>query len=234
MGRRRIRPSQEPLEVGLSDDLRAGVSPIWEKVVTHPFVIEMGDGKLPRTAFYIYFDQDYLFIRAWVILLSLATAKAPDFDSARRLVSFLHLGLGGEERLFQAAFRERGMSHGAVRSLPYLPTTQNYSGYLRNVAYTGTYIDVIATLLVVDWPYLDWARRANQAGKRPNNHYYQTWIDLHASEDMTSFVGWLNRTVNESAPSSEQQAGPQEIFQNVLHYEYLFFEMAYRGVQWPD
>ena len=220
--------------MGLSDDLRAGVGPIWEKVVTHPLVIEMGDGTLPRNTFDVYFDQDYLFLRDWAILLSLATAKAPDFDAARQLVSFLHLGLGGEEGLFQTAFRERGMSRDTVRSLAYLPTTQNYSGYLRNIAYSGSYIDVIATLLAVEWPYLDWAQRANQAGKRPNNHYYQTWIDLHVSEGMTDFVGWLGRTVDESAPSGEQRAVLQEIFRNVLRYEYLFFEMAYRGEQWPN
>ncbi|MBM52734.1 MAG: hypothetical protein FI737_04965 [SAR202 cluster bacterium] len=96
---------KEASALGLSDELRAGVGPIWEKVVTHPFVTEMADGSLDRSRFDIYFDQDYLFLKDWSILLSLATAKAPDFDAARELVSFLHLGLGGEEGLFQEAFR---------------------------------------------------------------------------------------------------------------------------------
>ncbi len=220
--------------MGLSDELRAEVGPIWEKVVTHPFVTEMVDGTLPRQTFDIYFDQDYLFLRDWAILLSLATAKAPDFDAARRLVAFLHLGLGGEESLFQNAFRERGMSPEDVRSLAYLPTTQNYSGYLRTIAYNGNYIEVITALLAVEWPYLDWAQRADQTGKRPGNHYYQTWIDLHISQGMADFVGWLSRTVDESNPTNEQRVRLQEIFLNVLRYEYLFFEMAYRGEAWPE
>ena len=220
--------------MGLSDDLRAGVGPIWEKVVTHPFVTEMGDGILPREKFEVYFDQDYLFLSDWAILLSLATAKAPDFDAARRLVTFLNLGLGGEEGLFQTAFRERGMSPGDVSPLAYLPTTQNYSGYLRTIAYSGNFTEVIATLLAVEWPYLDWAQRADRAGKRPDNHYYQTWIDLHVSQGMNDFVGWLSRTVDESAPTADQHACLQEIFLNVLRYEYLFFEMAYRGEAWPE
>ncbi len=91
--------------MALSDDLRAGVGPVWERVVTHSFVTELGDDTLPRETFDRYFDQDYLFLRDWAIMLSLATAKAPDFDAARQLVGFLHLGLGGEEGLFQQAFR---------------------------------------------------------------------------------------------------------------------------------
>ncbi len=220
--------------MGLSDELRAGVGPIWEKVVTHDFVNEMADGSLDRATFDIYFDQDYLFLRDWAILLSLATAKAPDFDAARELVGFLHLGLGGEEGLFQEAFRERGLSREEVKGLEYLPTTQNYSGYLRTLAYEGTFTEVVATLLAMEWPYLDWAQHAEQAGKKPGNRYYQTWIDIHTSPGMSGFVSWLRRMVDGCNPPPEQREKLQEIFLNVLRYEYQFFDMAYRGEMWPE
>ena len=219
--------------MGLSEELRAGVGAIWEKVVNHPFVTEMADGSLDREIFDIYFDQDYLFLRDWAILLSLATAKAPDFDAARELVSFLHLGLGGEEGLFQEAFRERGLSREAVKGLQYLPTTQNYSGYLRAKAYEGTFTEVVATLLAVEWPYLDWAENAERAGKKPADHYYQTWIDIHTSPGMSGFVSWLRSVVDDSAPTSDQREKLQAIFRDVLRYEYQFFDMAYLGETWP-
>ena len=125
--------------MGLSDELREGVGPIWENVVTHPFVTELGDNTLSEDRFRVYFDQDHIFLKDWAILLSLATAKAPDFDAARQLVGFLHLGLGGEEGLFQEAFRERGLSRQDVANLEYRPTTLGYSGFLRNIAYSGPY-----------------------------------------------------------------------------------------------
>lgn len=219
--------------MSLTDELRAGVGPIWEKVVTHPFVTEMADGSLDRDIFDIYFDQDYLFLRDWAILLSLATAKAPDFDAARELTGFLHLGLGGEEGLFQEAFRERGLSREQVKRLQYLPTTLHYSGYLRTQAYEGTFTEVVATLLAMEWPYLEWAQHAEQDGKKPGDRYYQTWIDLHTSPGMSGFVSWLRGVVDGSAPTPEQREKLQEIFLNVLRYEYQFFDMAYRGEQWP-
>lgn len=220
--------------MGLSDELRAGVESIWEKVVTHPFVTQMADGSLDRRIFDIYFDQDYLFLRDWAILLSLATAKAPDFDAARELVGFLHLGLGGEEGLFQEAFRERGLSREDVKGLQYLPTTQHYSGYLRTLAYEGTFTEVAATLLAVEWPYLDWAERAQQAGKKPRDRYYQTWIDIHTSPGMSGFVAWLRSVVDGCAPTPEQREKLRKIFLDVLRYEYQFFEMACRDENWPE
>ena len=34
--------------MGLSDELQDGIGSLWERVVTHPFIIELGDGTLPR------------------------------------------------------------------------------------------------------------------------------------------------------------------------------------------
>ena len=70
------------------DELKDSVEDIWENVVTHDFVMQLVDDTLPKATFDIYFDQDYLFIRDWLILLSTAAAKSPDFDSARHLVAF--------------------------------------------------------------------------------------------------------------------------------------------------
>ena len=198
--------------MGLSYELRAGVESIWEAVVTHTLVTEMADGFLDLERFYAYFNQDYPFLRDWAIPLSLATAKAPDFDAAPELVGFLDLGLGGEEGLFQEAFRERGISRKAVTWLQYLPTTQNYSGSLRTLAYDGTFTKFVATLLAVEWPYQDWAQRAEETGRRPSGRYYQTWIDIHTSPGMSRFVSWLRSLVDESAPTAVQQDRLQEIF----------------------
>lgn len=220
--------------MSFSQELQAGVAPLWELVVTHPFVIRLGNGTLPQEIFDVYFAQDYLFLKDWAILLSLATAKAPDFDAARHLVGFLHLGLGGEEALFQRAFRERGLSRQDVAGLEYLPTTFHYSGYLRKLAYEGSFIDLITTLLAMEWPYLEWAQRLAAAGKRPRNYYFQTWIDLHTSEGMFEFVGWLRQTVDQAELTDADRSRLQDIFRSVLRYEVLFWEMAYKGERWPE
>ena len=220
--------------MSLSDDLRAGVAPIWEKVVGHPFVTQLGDNTLPRETFNVYFDQDYLFLKDWAVLLSLAAAKAPDFDAARHIVGFLHHGLGGEEGLFRRAFEERAMSPQQVAALEHCPTTRHYSGYLRRMAYEGAFIDLAATLLAVEWPYMDWAQRLEAAGKRPADHYYRTWIDIHASPEMTGFVAWLRRTVDSATVTASGRSRLQDIFRDVLRYELLFWDMAYRGESWPE
>jgi thiaminase/transcriptional activator TenA len=220
--------------MGLSDQLKAGVGPLWEEVVSHPFVLQLGDDSLSPDVFHRYFEQDYLFLKDWVVLLSLAAAKAPDFDAARRVVGFLHLGLGGEERLFRRAFSERGLSPRQVDALEHRPSTLHYSGYLRRTAYEGSFLDLVTTLLAVEWPYLDWAQRLTAAGKQPENYYYRAWIDIHASPQMVDFVDWLKQTVDSAGMSAAGQAHLQNIFRDVLRYELMFWSTAWQDERWPQ
>ena len=149
-----------------------------------------------------------------------------------QLMAALELG----RRFVSLAPQERAVINSPqdVANLAYRPTTRHYSGYLRTQAYEGTFTEVIATLLAVEWPYLDWAKRAEEAGQKPGDRYYQTWIDIHTSPGMSGFVAWLRGVVDDSAPTLDQRDKLQEIFRNVLRYEYQFFDMAYLGESWPE
>ena len=216
----------------LSEELRKSVGRLWEKTVSHPFVIELGDGTLPEEKFNVYFQQDYLFLRDWIALMCGGIVKAPDFDGARPLAAFVHGALGAEEGLFQQYFDDAGLSRAEVRDLRHLPTSFAYSGFLRRVASEGTFHEIITTLLGIEWPYLDWAKRLDAAGKRPGNKYYQVWIDIHAGRELDDFVAWLKHVLDNADVADA--GGLKEIFLNILRYEYLYWEMAYSGERWPE
>ena len=217
--------------MSLTDELRSSVGPLWEKTVTHPFVIELGDGTLSPDVFDIYFQQDHLFIRDWIALMCAGVAKAPDFHAARPLAAFIHLALGGEEGLFQEYFLEKGLSDEEVKSLEYLPTMLGYGNFLRKIASEGGYCEIVTTLLGIEWPYLEWGQQLAAQGKHPDNKYYQTWINLHAGPDLEGFVTWMRNTLDAATISDTKPL--RDIFLTTLRYEYLFWEMAYRGERWP-
>ena len=218
--------------MSLSEDIQESTGPLWEKTVTHPFVTELGDGTLPEAKFNIYFQQDHLFLRDWISLMCCGISKAPDFASARPLAAFVNGALGGEEGLFQQFFRDAGLSQEEVRELKYLPTSLAYSGYLGRMANEGSFLEIITTLLGIEWPYLDWAKRLAAAGKHPENRYYQVWIDIHAGNEMDGFVTWM-RDIIDNHPVTDVD-GLKAMFLSTLRYEYLFWEMAYRGESWPE
>ena len=112
--------------------------------------------------------------------------------------------------------------------MEYFPDTLNYSGYLRTCAYEGSFIDVIVTLLAVEWPYLNWAERLFNAGMNPGNYYYKTWIDIHVSDGMYAFVNWMIETVDNHVFTDVERHRAEQIFANVLRFEEIFFDMCYK------
>ena len=103
--------------MSLTEELQEAVKPLWEKMVTHPFVRELGDGTLPEEKFKLYFQQDHLFLRDWISLLCLGIARAPDFDAARKLSTFMSQVLGGEEDkdLHQTKMAQRDDTRKAIQ-----------------------------------------------------------------------------------------------------------------------
>ena len=217
--------------MSLSSELKESVGDLWDKTVSHPFVKELGDGSLPEEVFDIYFKQDHIFLKDWIALMAAGVMKAPDFPHARPLASFIHLALGGEEGLFQDYFRERGLSEEQVRYLRPMPTTMAYGGFLRRIAYEGSFHDIVTVLLGIEWPYLEWGKRLESQGAKPGNKYYQTWIDLHAAKELDDFVSWMREVLDGSTVG--HPARLKSLFLSAMRYEYMFWEMAYRGETWP-
>ena len=62
-------------EMSLTQDLRNKHADLWEKVVSHPFIMEMGDGTLSIERSTNYFLQDYVFVKDLVMATAVAMAK---------------------------------------------------------------------------------------------------------------------------------------------------------------
>ncbi|MBI4198780.1 MAG: TenA family protein [Chloroflexi bacterium] len=214
-----------------SDDLREANQGLWEGMVTHAFVVELGGGTLPLEKFRRYFLQDYLFLGALAKVLGQAIAKAPSLEAARPFSPFLHTILNAESSLFFRAFQELGVPPAEYCAAEPLPTGLNMANFLLATAYDGSFQDIATALLVTEWTYYDWATRLARAGARPRHRMYQEWIDIHAAQELGEFVRAMKGIVDGIPP--EGQPSARRVFRSALRYEVLFWEMAYHGERWP-
>lgn len=219
--------------MALIQELRHRHRDLWHKMVTHPFVEEMGDGSLPVEKFRAYFLQDYVFVRDLVSMTALGVSKAPDFRSASRLNQFLTGILDPENDLFLRAFESLGVSEAEYSSASASPTTQAFGDFMMRVALEGDFEDIVTVLYVTEATYLDWATRLIEADKRPGNPVYQEWIDIHGPDVLGELVGWMGSHLD-AAVVGDRRSRIEGIFTTALRYEYLFWEAAYRGERWPD
>jgi len=217
--------------MSFSGDLRQANHQLWERMVTHSFVREMGDGSLPLDKFKRYFLQDYLFLGTLAKVLGQAIAKAPSLEAAQPFSPFLHTILNAESDLFFRAFRDLGVPPEEYHNAEPLPTGLHMANFLLATAYDGSFEDIATALLVTEWTYYDWATRLSKAGARPRHKMYQEWIDIHAAKELGDFVASMRRIVDDIPPQGQAKA--RQVFRSALRYEVLFWDMAYNGEQWP-
>jgi thiaminase/transcriptional activator TenA len=217
-----------------TQELRHQHHDLWHRMVTHPFVIEMGDGTLPVAKFRAYFLQDYVFVHDLVALTSMGLARAPTFLAANRLHQFLAGILNPENDLFVRAFTELGVPEEAYAVASASPVTQAFGDFMVRTGLEGGFEDIVTVLYVTEGTYLDWGTRLLEAGKRPSHPVYREWIDIHGPQVLGAFVAWLSQHLD-SADLGSQGPRIDRIFHTALRYEYLFWEAAYHGsAHWPD
>jgi thiaminase/transcriptional activator TenA len=217
----------------LTQELRHTYHNLWQRMVTHPFVIEMGDGTLPVQKFRAYFLQDYVFVRDLVTITALGIAKAPDMTAASLLNQFLSGILNPENDLFVRAFQALGTSVEEVAAVRATPITQAFGDFLVRTGLEGDFAEIATILYVTEGTYLDWGTRLLAAGKQPEHPVYREWIAIHGPQVLGAFVEGLGSHLDNTA-AGLQRPRIERIFHTALRYEYLFWDTAYDGgMPWP-
>ena len=217
--------------------LKDGHIALWRAAVEHPFINELGDGSLDAGRFRRYFLQDYVFVNDLVKMAGVAVSRAPDLKTARPIEEFLHAILGAEDALFIDAFKMLEIPEQEFRNVEPLPTTAAFGNFLVRLAYEGTFAEICCAMFVTEGVYLDWGERLRKSGADPAangaelGQFYQGWIDLHTEDALGDIVRFLGGVVDNA--SSAELPRLRKVYQRALRYEVAFWEMSYRGEQWP-
>jgi thiaminase (transcriptional activator TenA) len=114
------------------------------------------------------------------------------------------------------------------------PTTRAYTDFLIRTAADGDMADLVAALLPCAWGYVYVAQHLAD-GKPPADQRYADWIAQYVSADFVQAAEWLkaemNRLAEGATPSKQRRL--MEIFEISSQYEWLFWEMCWKGEAWP-
>jgi thiaminase/transcriptional activator TenA len=211
--------------------LRARLAPVWEAQHKHPFVIALGDGSLPAERFLVWLRQDHLRLVEYARVLFLAAGRATGIDTMRSLSAMARGVLYSELLMHQAYAVEFGVSESDLADGKMLPTTQAYTDHLLRTASLGTPLDLAAAILPGLWCYHEIACKL-----APNaNPAYERWIRFYSGPDIGNQVDRACAILDGLArgASAECLGHAEEAFALSSRYEWMFWEMGWRGEKWP-
>lgn len=220
--------------MAIADELFLHVRNIWDAQLAHPFVRGLGDGSLPPERFARWVRQDYLYLKDYARLFAWAVAKADRLESMSWYAAVLHLTLNTEMALHREYAQRFGISAEELEVEPAWPTNRAYTDFLIRTAADGDMADLVAALLPCAWGYVYIAQELAK-GKPPADQRYADWIAQYISAEFVQAAEWLkaemNRLAEGATPSKRRRL--MEIFEISSQYEWLFWEMCWKGEVWP-
>jgi thiaminase (transcriptional activator TenA) len=213
--------------------LKDAAQPIWEAILAHPFLKELGDGTLPHDRFLYFIRQDYLYLFEFARVLCVGGSKAEDLDTLEMFAKHA-ANTVAVERVMHTSFIQRlGLQADQLLDSERTPTTQAYTRHLLAVAREGTLGEIVAAVLPCYWIYLEVGRHLVTC--QPADPIYRDWIKAYGSETFAALVQQQLNLVDglgARAPAHESRHMTEHFIQS-SRYEYLFWDDAYRLVAWP-
>lgn len=208
-------------------------APLLTAIHAHPFNRELAAGTLGRGVFRHYMLQDSLYLQGFARALAAAAAKAPSPDDILALAEAAKVAIVVERALHADYLGKFGVGPAEAEAATMSPACQAYVDFLLARAAIGSYGELVAALLPCFWVYFD-VGSAIAAVKTPGN-FYQAWIDTYADPGFGEAVAQMKARVERAAAAAGaiERGLMAQAFQRSTAYEYLFWDGAYRGLDWP-
>jgi len=221
--------------MSFSEHLRKIAKPIWDAQLTHPFVVQLGDGTLPERKFKYYILQDARFLGDLARIFAAAAQKAPDSESALRFNRLAEETIVVERSLHESYGKRWKMTAKQMQSVPMAPTNFAYTRHMLAVAAAGSACEITVVALPCAWIYCVVGKHLLRKGAPPKNHPYRDWLMLYASPEFAEVQKWMRKKVDQWAKevSRAEKERMEESFIISSRYEWMFWDMAFAEENWP-
>ena len=225
----------DPASNRLSEQLRDAHQTAWKAAVAHRFVGELVADRIDDGVYARYLTLDYGFINDLTGAVGHAVAVAPGMPEKTPFAQFLGVLTDEENDYFLRSFAAFGQPAPTFDNPLKHPVLDDFAALMARQRAAGTYLDILAVLVPVEWVYLTWASAASDAVARgdamPERFYLAEWITLHALPAFRDFVEWMRAEFDREAAAADA-AGRQRAeaaFVEALELEARFFSAAYEA-----
>ena len=214
----------------ISDALRQKADYIWQRILNHPFVIELYQGTLPIEKFKFYVLQDYNYLVGLTRTLTIIASKS-NFDLMRKVLKLAQEEANTELANYERLLEELGLTiEDAIKEEP-SPTNYAYMNFMNLMAFLGTPYEGLATIMPCFWSYMEIARHHEKLLKSNENSLYVNWAEVYLSKEYIELVEDLKELLNKASEAEFHRL--ESVFKRASKYEYMFWDMAYRMERWP-
>jgi thiaminase/transcriptional activator TenA len=213
--------------MSFSESLKKNNLPLWNKAhVNHPFTEGIQDGSLEFEKFKHYMIQDYKFLIEYCRVISVAISKSFDLKIMSFWSKLLDETLNSEMTLHESFCLDFGISKEELLDSETTIGTKSYCNYLLSTAYKYDIEYISCSLLPCQWGYDDIGKRLAENNKTLEKSFHARWINAYNDPAYQEITNWLINYVDSVQQKVDNKVA-NEIFQESLEFEFLFWESSW-------
>lgn len=203
--------------------------PIYNQIISHPFIKDLIDGTLDKEKFLFYIQQDAIYLAEYGKVLA---GIASRLNVASQISAFLHFAgdtMSVENALHESFLKATDNMQPAEAS----PGCLLYTSYLQRQFAAFSIEIAVASVLPCFWIYKEVGDYILQHQTKESNPY-QSWIDTYGGEEYAQAVEKAIAICDELADNSTavQQEEMTKAFIMCSKMEWIFWNSAYKLEQW--
>jgi len=214
------------------DRLRKDAYAIWERIIEHPFVVELYKGDLPLKKFKFYILQDYQYLITAMKNFGIIASRAPSVEAIREVIDILNLEAKSEFDGYKDFLGRLGYTLHDASVIEPIPVSVSYSSFLLSTSSLKSYAEAITSVLPCFWSYAEIAARHRDRLSTNKNQLYKDWGEMYVEDSYLSLVKKIKMLVNRAGGEFSYEK-LKSVFIAASRYEYMFWDAVYTSQEWP-
>lgn len=196
----------------------------WQKILSHPFLVELSEGTLPRGKFDYYLSQDDFYLQDLLSTLGILVAKSGG-ELKRFAISLLWETLQGEVAMHEVIAKDQGTKY-----FPKGEVAATYGDFLLRTSYEGDALDILVSLSPCFLSYEEIAEELVSKIAPGVPPAYRLWIESYASEEYIKLTDTLLAHVERESQgiSRAKKERGIRLFGRATELEYQFWQESYK------
>ena len=211
-----------------SEETWKTITPIFEKILIHPFLEGLMNGTLDKEKFLFYLNQDALYLDDFGKVLAGVAVKSPNRSHVESFLKFSGDTIAVERELHRSYL-------GSVDSAASpSPTCLLYTSFMHRQLAIAPLEVAVASVLPCFWVYQavgDFLLSQAPVSQNP----YQSWIDTYGGEEygqaVTKAIAIANELADRTTPGIRGEM--TRAFTMGTQMEWMFWDSAWRKEAWP-
>lgn len=204
------------------------ITPIFNSILGHGFVDGLRTGRLSKSSFQYYVQQDALYLAEYARAVNQLAARSSNTDIMLRFMQFAQDTIRVERALHDTYFTIYGIEAGQAK----MPACFAYTNFLLATTAHQSLAVGLAALLPCYWIYPEVGKFIYKQAISENP--YQTWIDTYAGyvfeESVNEMLVLTESLARQAGPS--ERAAMREAFLTSSRMEWYFWNDAYHHNKW--